>query len=917
MNRISDWTRRGLGRIAEICFKYPSLFIFLGVFLTAISGYLMITRLVVVNNTNSLIREGSEFHQNFLNYKNEFNYEEDYVITIRSEDPELNRRVADRVGEKLKGVSGIERIWCRMNFDHMKNRFLFYLNEEELKAIDLDIQGYVQAIKSGGFKMDLNSMLSKANSSFQEEYLRKAENWKEFKPFIDRFTGMLNQLGDQLEEKKEVKSAVEVQSQSQDRAKLRLEDMERQLEENAYASLDGGKLVLVLARPTRVDPDAAAPYSKTVVEIRKSLESVRKEFPQVKLALTGEPVVMDDELITSSEDSMRAGILSFIIVALLMFFSYRQRTRPIFVLMVLLMGTVGALGYAVVGVGHLNMISQAFVAMVIGLGVDFGIQIMGRYEEELSQGKFVGAAIKETLLNTGFAVTTGAFTTAIAFYTMCFNDFIGLSEFGNIAGTGILICLFGALAVLPSIFALQDRRRSPAALRENALKSKWSSGDRLNKVLLGFPKTTLAITVVITIYLSSSMGKVTFDHNLLNLQNQKLESVQEVRRLTDHNEKSVIYGVIVAQDLAEAREKAKQLSVKESVREVQSLAAMIPENQEEKLKIIRSIVGKLQTVKLETDVRKQVDVSRARRELKEFLAKCKEGEQQAKKYTLISSQAKEAVEIFGKLIPPLERSLRILEGMSQEEVGRRLNRYQVEVFGSMQKGLAWLKGHATDRGIEVTDLPIELQRRFVSPHGKLAMEVYPKGNVWNREANVLFVNDLRSVDVKATGTPVQNYEYIEVLRKSYLDASLWAFTSILVLMAIHFRRIHLVLFAVAPLALAVVWTLGIMGLFHIPFNPANIVTLPLMIGIGVAFGIYVVDRYQETGKVDLFSNSTGKSILLSGMTTMIGFGALMISRYRGMYDIGFLMFLSVGLCLLTSLVLLPSFLILLKSRLKQ
>jgi uncharacterized protein len=372
--------------------------------------------------------------------------------------------------------------------------------------------------------------------------------------------------------------------------------------------------------------------------------------------------------------------------------------------------------------------------------------------------------------------------------------------------------------------------------------------------------------------------------------------------------------VIVAQDLAEAREKAKLLATKESVREVQSLAVMIPENQEAKLKIIRSIVGKLQTVKLETDVRKQVDVARARRELKEFLTKCKEGEKQAKNYTLISSQAKEAVEIFEKLIPPLERSLRILEGMSQEEVGRRLNRYQVEVFGSMQKGLSWLKGHATDRGIEVVDLPIELQKRFVSPNGKLAMEVYPKGNVWNREANVLFVKDLRSVDAKATGTPVQNYEYIEVLRKSYLDAALWAFVSILVLMIIHFRRIHLVALALSPLALAVLWTLGIMGVFHIPFNPANIVTLPLMIGIGVAFGIYVVDRYQETGKVDLFSNSTGKSILLSGMTTMIGFGALMISRYQGMYDIGFLMFLSVGLCLVTSLVLLPSFLVLLKRK---
>ncbi|MES2309393.1 MAG: MMPL family transporter, partial [Verrucomicrobiota bacterium] len=597
-----------------------------------------------------------------------------------------------------------------------------------------------------------------------------------------------------------------------------------------------------------------------------------------------------------------------------MFFAYRQRTRPVFVLLVLFMGTVGSLGYAVIGVGHLNMISQAFVAMVIGLGVDFGIQIMGRYEEELAQGRFVNEAIRGALWNTGYAVTTGAFTTAIAFYTMCFNDFIGLAEFGNIAGTGILICLFGALAVLPSIFALQDRRRSPAVLKENALKSTWTSGTKISSVLLAFPRVMVGATILISIFLALHISKVTFDHNLLNLQNQSLESVQEVRRLTDNNEKSVIYGIVVAQDLAEARAKAKLFAEKPTVREVQSLAVMIPENQEAKLPIIRSIVGRLQSVKLDTDVSKQVDVARARRELKEFLSKCKEGEKQAKNYTLISSQAREAVEIFGKLIPPLERNIRLLDKMSQEDVGRRLNRYQVEVFGSMQKGLAWLKGHATDRGITVADLPDELQKRYISPNGRLALEIYPRENVWNRDANVRFVSDLRSVDPKATGTPVQNYEYIEVLRRSYMQAALWAFIAILVLMTIHFHRLSYILMALAPLVTAVVWTLGIMGLFHIPFNPANIVTLPLMIGIGVAFGIYVVDRYQETGSVDFFSNSTGKSILLSGMMTMIGFGALMISHYRGMYDIGFLMFLSVSLCLLASLVLLPAFLKVIKSK---
>lgn len=906
MKNVSAWIHLVLEKIATLCTRSPIAVILGGGVITLGSLYLIQTQLVVINNTNALIREDSVFHQNFLNYKKEFAYEEDYVITIRSDDVALNRQVAEVIGKKVRGVEGIERVWSKMNFDSLKSRFLFYLSEEELKKIDLDVQGYAQAMKSGTFKMDLNSMLTQANSSFREEYLRKAENWKEFKPFIDRFIEMLNQLGDQLEGKKSA-SAVELKKHlAQDKSQLQLEDLEKQMEENAYLSLNEGKLILVLATPSPVDPKAAAPYSKTVASIRHVISEVQAQFPQVTLALTGEPVVMDDELITSTRDSIRSGVVSFILVALLMFFSYRQRTRPVFVLVTLMCGTFCSLGFAVLGIGHLNMISQAFVAMVVGLGVDFGIQMMGRYEEELSQGKFVGDAIQSTLKNTGYAVTTGALTTAIAFYTMCYNDFIGLAEFGAIAGTGILICLLGALFFLPAIFYFQDRRKSPATLKEGAIKSLWTGGETLNAWVLKSPKSVVIGSILSTIALAFFIPRVTFDHNLLNLQNQTLESVQEVRRLTDHSEKSVIYGVVVADDLEDARQKAKLLSEKSTVREVQSPAVMIPEKQDEKLVIIRSIVGKLQSLKLETDVRKQVDVARTRREIKEFLSKCREGEKQARNFTAISSQAREAVEVFSKLIPPLERSVKLLEGISQEELGKRLNRYQVEVFGSMQKGLLWLKNHSVDRGIQKEDFPLEIQHRYWASSGRMALEVFPKENIWNRDANVRFVRDLRSIDSKATGTPVQNYEYIEVLRKSYQDAALWAFVAILILISIHFKKIHLILLVLAPLFLAVVWTLGVMGLFHIPFNPANIVTLPLTIGIGVAYGIYVVDRYLETGKMDLFSTSTGKSILLSGLTTIIGFGALMLSDYQGMFSIGFLMSLSVFFCLMTSLIVLPS-----------
>jgi predicted RND superfamily exporter protein len=271
---------------------------------------------------------------------------------------------------------------------------------------------------------------------------------------------------------------------------------------------------------------------------------------------------------------------------------------------------------------------------------------------------------------------------------------------------------------------------------------------------------------------------------------------------------------------------------------------------------------------------------------------------------------RQAIATFERMIPPLERTQRAFSNLTQQQLVDRLTRYQQEVFGSMQRSLSWLKNHGTDRGVELEDVPVELVTRFLSSSGRVMIEVYPKEDIWEREANLRFVEELRSVDPAATGTPVQNLEYIEVLRASYVEAAGWAFLAIFIFVSLHFRNVGHVVLAILPLGVAIVWTLGLMGWLGILFNPANIITLPLVIGIGVAYGVYTVDRYKEEGGMHIFDSSTGKAIVLSAMTTMIGFGSLMVSSYRGLFSLGLLMFLGVLMCLVTSLLVLPQVLVL-------
>jgi hopanoid biosynthesis associated RND transporter like protein HpnN len=896
--------------------RAPVLVLVAALLVGGASAWLVVTKLVVINNTNALIREDSPFHQNFLNYKKEFAFEEDVVVTIRSEDVEVNRAVAVEVGEALERLKPeIARVLYRFDFSRLQKRFLFFLTVEELDGLRGEVAQYARALRQKGAQLNVNAMLQQANEQFSDQHLRREENWKDFVPFIERFVEMLNRLADEVEGKTAVPKPGKVDSATSEQTRAGFEDFERQLQENEFINFDEGRLVLVLATPGAIDAKAAEPYGKLVRDVRAILEPIRAKYPGVEIGLTGEPVLLDDELRTSGEDSIKAGVLAFVLVAVVFLISYREIQRPLVALGVLLLATVTSLGFAVVSIGHLNLISQAFVAMVIGLGIDFGIQIMARYEEELAKGKSVAGAVEEALGQTGVAVTTGGLTTAAAFFTMCFNDFIGLAEFGVVAGGGVLICLLANLIVLPAAYVVMDRNRPVESLQKKAAASHWRAGKVIHSLVFRAPKLVLLLAVWLTVGAVIGIERIGFDHNLLNLQDTSLESVREVHQLIEGNN-SIIYGVVVADDLQHARELIPQLQALPSVERVASLTDLVPVDQEAKLGKVSAVVKELAGLKVVDTVSDKIDVARTRAQVAELLRKAREGLDEAKKNERLASLAgkgpmvRQAIATFERMIPPLERTQRAFSNLTQEQLVDRLTRYQQEVFGSMQRSLSWLKNHGTDRGVELEDVPVELVTRFLSSSGRVMIEVYPKEDIWEREANLRFVEELRSVDPAATGTPVQNLEYIEVLRASYVEAAGWAFLAIFIFVSLHFRNVGHVVLAILPLGVAIVWTLGLMGWLGILFNPANIITLPLVIGIGVAYGVYTVDRYKEEGGMHIFDSSTGKAIVLSAMTTMIGFGSLMVSSYRGLFSLGLLMFLGVLMCLVTSLLVLPQVLVL-------
>jgi predicted RND superfamily exporter protein len=211
-------------------------------------------------------------------------------------------------------------------------------------------------------------------------------------------------------------------------------------------------------------------------------------------------------------------------------------------------------------------------------------------------------------------------------------------------------------------------------------------------------------------------------------------------------------------------------------------------------------------------------------------------------------------------------------------------------------------------------LPPGLRDQFIGHTGKFLLQVYPKSDVWQRYNQERFVNDLRKIDPNATGEPVQLYEYESLLKNSYTTAAWYSLIAIALLVFIHFRSFIAVILALLPVAIGTTWLIAWMGMFGIEFNLANIMILPLVIGIGVTNGIQILNRYVEERTPGILSRSTGKAVLVSGLTAIAGFGSLLLAKHRGIHSLGQVMAMGIALCMIAALTFLPALLNLLGRR---
>ncbi|MDR1305789.1 MAG: MMPL family transporter [Verrucomicrobiales bacterium] len=901
---------------ARLTYRYAWWVIITALAATAASVWLAVTRLGVLNDTNALIRQDSPVLRHYLDYLREFNTRDPMLIVARSPDFAANTAVmeelAARIGAEVPAAQ-VRDIYYKNDLSRMQPHFLLYQSRDDLAKMLGQIRAQKNLLGHKGQAVNLNRLLDGAIEQFDkvDRAKGKGTTLDDLEAYSEQMIVTLEALARELS-----LPVGEATNRAANMLNAEIDEFEQQLALNTYIQFEQGQLLLMTLTPGLGDEQSFSPYATGIRQIQRIIAEVRQRHPTVQIGLTGEAVLMNDELLAANRDMLFASLLAAGLIALSFFYAYRQLVRPALALLALGCGIAWSYGMATLAVGHLNIITEAFVLMMLGLGIDFSIQFVGRYEEMRHRGMDLLAALEDTMQHTGVAVVTGGGTTAAAFFTMCFNDFIGLSEMGIIAGSGILLCLLSSLVLFPALITVVDSRRPNGGIRP--ARNYGAAGRRLDQVLTSRPALALTVCLIVSVFLGWQIDRVKFDYNLLNLQNPKIESVQLAQELTGNPQLPFIFGVVVADDLAHAATLTRELEAKPTVSSVISPTKILPEDQNAKLTVLRQLKQELDQIQITADPKSSVNLTKAKTTLKTILQYSEEGQKEAVKWSKRAggglwkqvvgkgnkSRIEQVLGIFERLLPALRQSIEALDKLPAKEAVRRLNRYEVELIGSIQKQFAFLKGFDFEHPVTVSDLPEQARNHYISPNGKILLEIYPKENVMERAANERFVADLRSIDRQATGTPVQNYTYISVLKESYQTAAWYALAAIVIMVLLHFRNLWHTLLALLPLGFGILWMVGIMGWLGLPFNPANIITLPLVIGIGVAYGIYVVDRYREEGRCALFSGSTGKAIVMSALTTIIGFGSMMIGDYRGLVSLGTIMSLGVCCCFVTSTLML-------------
>jgi hopanoid biosynthesis associated RND transporter like protein HpnN len=641
----------------------------------------------------------------------------------------------------------------------------------------------------------------------------------------------------------------------------------------------GGQYQFVLAKP-RLDFHSFQPGGAATDAIRAA--AAKLPFVQTgaaRVRITGPVALADIQFATVAQGTVTGLIVSTILITLWLFLAVRSWRLIIPVLGTLGLGLMLTLLVAATAIGTLNLVSVGFGVLFVGIAVDFALQFAVRFREAKHDAADIAEALRLTARRAGGAILIAALATAAGFLAFVPTDFSGVAQLGLIAGSGMLIAFFCTMTFLPAAIALCRARDEHIEVgftwgrNADRLITRWH-----RPILLGF-----AAMVALALVLAP---RLTFDSDPLDTQNQNTEAMRTLRDLMNQPLSNPYSIDILAPNVNDAHALAEKLRQLPLVSSVLSIESFVPTDQNAKLALVSDAAEILGPTLLPPDNAHPASPAEARAAARAALA-----------------QIEPALHLLPADDPlnPLARDLADVADAPDPTV----QALDAALTRFLPLELDQLRSALSAAPVSLGSVPTDIARDWLLPDGRARIAVLPVASARNSQGLHRFVAQVRAVAPDAGGTAVTVVSTSDTIVGAFRFAAISAVVAIAAILLVALGSIRDAALVLAPLLLSATLTLLVMVLLPLPLNYANIIALPLLLGVGVSFNIYFVMNWRN-GMREMLASATARAVAFSALTTGTAFGSLALSQHPGTASMGLLLLISLACTLAASLIFVPA-----------
>ena len=906
---------RSLSAVSRLSLEHPIVVLLFAITLTVLS-VMATMRLEISTDLKALLPEDYQSVTRLTTLKERLGGQTDLILEIRSPSPEANERFGNAIVPHLEARDDIRFTIFKRDKDVLERSVLLFLTMDKLRDLQervkerirrevraqLSLDGGVNSAggaddakkDSGDDKQDDDEDIDWDNDSDDDDDDADDDedvDWSDDTPKADKAVaapgapGPSKKTGDEWSDED---LSLDVGS---------LKERFKEYDVPEFLTADEGRIYVVKARPTFPTTEVA--------KVRALTASVNEEIarldpasyhPEMEVRLEGHYADMTGKVDTMKDDIVSSSLVCLAIL-LSVVVAYFRRLRPLLLIFVpLLMSIFWSLGVAWIVYGGLNLISAFIFAILLGLGIDFGIHTVARYREELVQGRPWREAFLTTAGTTGVSVFTGGTTTAAVFFMLSIAHFRGFSQFGVVAGFGVLFSLLGMYTILPAVVALSER----------ALPWNPTRRDRQTRARAPRPVFLWAISLVIAGtaiayagYGIAHIPDLQFEYDFSKLGKRKPITPKNVKKEADFRDAvgRVTTGapaIVMAENPADAESVYRALAVlSETPREEQDRIFKTEKPEDLLDPAVRALVPRfgMDRVRLMAD----------------FLSKT------LSIYTFVPTEQEAKLPILADIRRRLEQKKGLFKGKDREDLDEFLD-------------------HVATTPLTLAQLPRWILAQFSELDERVGtfIIVYTRGSkdsyinasqlktaLFNLETCDFNLGPPEGQAMETVPSAANYYVLADVIDTVKADAPVvfsWAFLVILILVSVQLRRVGDVLLVMLPLLMALAWLCAFLYQANMKLNFYNMVLLPLLIGMGVDAGVHIIGRYREEGRGSLGAvmKEAGGAIIVAASTTAIGFGGVYYAKHIGLESMGTLAIVGILLTMLSSVLALPTFLWLLE-----